>query len=390
MVITKNLDVNPDNYALTPIGIDPSSGHLLLVLPTDLPINLQSEQFDKTQLSNSFNLFQKALAQTSDRQAISIIYEALEQLGTVEVSLPEQTDRQDEYFCVKHIKTPAISEMLLASVLNSYLEFLKCQFNSSHPETMDAMELWVKLHWIFFSLTQGLIISIRSLEKALKAQDIIQAEIDLKTASILMKASGESMKISGALTPIQYNDIVRDSMPPGLSGQEGQDHIYFRKLSRKLKLLSDSLSNSLTPSIRNGFKNYYVAAKLTYDAHIHVCTRFIGLEEPSLRQKVLLEQKPHLAKISAVDELLRTKRKIDQELDFYSHSTSKCPLKLGFNMNRQFKNRFTQMMSQLALGLKLPYPLSRQKSVKVMKQGYQEYANLLGRVFDLHPKVNRD
>lgn len=112
MVVTKSFDVNHDSD-VKPIGIDPSSGHLLLVLPTDLPINIQSEHFEKVRLSKSLNLFQQALAKTSEPQAISIIYEALEQLGSVEVSLPEQTDRYDEYFCVKHVKTPALAEILL-------------------------------------------------------------------------------------------------------------------------------------------------------------------------------------------------------------------------------------------------------------------------------------
>lgn len=371
-----------DTNEISPLGIDFNIGHLLLLLPSDLLIDPQLQESEKFQLSSSWNIFQEALAQTSDREAIYLIDKALKQLGTVEVLLPEENQRLDEYFHVKHITTPDKAKILLASILNSYKEFLKCQFNTSHPKTMDRFELWVKLHWLFFVMNQALIIALDSLEKALNSQDMRQAEVALKLATILMDASCESLKLPSTLiTRLQYNTSIRNLMPLGLSGQEALDHVYFRKLSRRVQLLSDSLSDTLTPAIWNGFRDYYVAAKLTYDAHVYVCARFIGSEEPSLRQKALNKQKPELRKISAADILLQMKQKAEQQVE---QTASKCPLKTGLNVKRQLTNKFTEMMKQLFLTLNLPYPMRRTKSVKVVKQAFQEYANFIGQVFDLN------
>lgn len=62
---------------------------------------------------------------------------------------------------------------------------------------LTPQEIWQGFHWSFFINIQGLIICLHRFNLELIDGNLQQAQIELKTATKLMLASGASMELAG-------------------------------------------------------------------------------------------------------------------------------------------------------------------------------------------------
>ncbi|MGB3532444.1 MAG: hypothetical protein WBA13_02895 [Microcoleaceae cyanobacterium] len=148
-----------------------------------------------------------------------------------------------------------------------------------------SLQIWKGFHWSFFVNIQGLTICLNRLEKYLNSGDLSQAEIELKTATELMLASGAAMSLAGSFSRAEYEQHIRPMMAPpnvqsaNFSGLMSWDHAWLMKVWKRL---------------RPHFKNLPTALQLQHEQFVHaylelatahkaVCQKFGGDETGSLR-----------------------------------------------------------------------------------------------------------
>jgi hypothetical protein len=145
-----------------------------------------------------------------------------------------------------------------------------------------AMNRWVHGHLIFALLSQGLILSFRSLGQALRAgkSEKIQKWADLSIS--LLKASGAAFVFTGDFPPGEYENTIRPSMTPpispiGLSGLMSADHRHMAQTIRDMRPALMALAEQ-EPERHDRLAG---AVADVYDRHIFVCERFVG-SRPSI------------------------------------------------------------------------------------------------------------
>ncbi|MFH9354574.1 hypothetical protein [Kitasatospora sp. NPDC017646] len=153
--------------------------------------------------------------------------------------------------------------------------------------SVDPMVRWRLGHQTFFALIQALIATVGCLEEALaaggEAEEAV-AGLLLEDATRLMAGSGAAMRYAGDFTRTQYAEVVRPAMmPPHInpkfSGLQLRDHRILLKQLNRVKRLVESAG----PAVHESYQQLLDAMSGAYDAHITVCARFGGDQEPSLR-----------------------------------------------------------------------------------------------------------
>lgn len=145
--------------------------------------------------------------------------------------------------------------------------------------------IWRGFHWAFFMNVQGLIICLRRFETQLALDNIQQAQLELKTATELLVASGASMELAGSFSRQEYEQIVRRSMIPpqvqadNFSGLMSWEHATLMRIWKRLRPTFEHLPPSLHPQHQEFVSAYLSLAK----AHRAVCEKFGGDEGSSLR-----------------------------------------------------------------------------------------------------------
>ncbi|MFZ5526637.1 MAG: siderophore biosynthesis protein [Pseudomonadota bacterium] len=145
--------------------------------------------------------------------------------------------------------------------------------------------IWKGFHWAFFVNVQGLILSLLRLEQALMAERQEDADIELRCAAALMRASGAAMKLAGGFSPEAYLADVRASMmaphvqSDDFSGLMSWDHARLIRLWQKLGPRLGELSGELSEA-HGDFLDAFVEM---IGSHRAVCQRFVGEERSSLR-----------------------------------------------------------------------------------------------------------
>ncbi|MEM9272770.1 MAG: siderophore biosynthesis protein [Cyanobacteria bacterium P01_F01_bin.143] len=146
-------------------------------------------------------------------------------------------------------------------------------------------QLWIGFHWLFFVDVQGLIICLLRFENQLEANNLIEAEVELATATKLMLASGSAMELAGSFSREEYEQQVRPTMMPpqvrseNFSGLMSWDHALLMKIWKRLSPVFKTLPTELHAQHRE-----FVAAYLTLaNSHTAVCDQFGGSEKGSLR-----------------------------------------------------------------------------------------------------------
>jgi hypothetical protein len=146
-------------------------------------------------------------------------------------------------------------------------------------------EIWKGFHWSFFINIQSLIICLRRFEAGLIAENFQQANLELKTATELMLASGAAMQLAGSIKPELYAAHIRPSMmPPSVkshdfSGLMCWEHSVLIKLWKQLR----PYFANLPPELQSQHQEFVDAYLHLARSHRAVCEKFGGDEAGSLR-----------------------------------------------------------------------------------------------------------
>ncbi len=154
-----------------------------------------------------------------------------------------------------------------------------------NQQKYQPQEIWKGFHWSFFINIQGLIICLRRFEMGLTTGNLLQAELELKTATKLMLASGAAMQLAGSINPQIYTNTVRPSMMPpdvkshDFSGLMSWEHAVLIKLWKQLSPHFGNLPIELQSQHQEFVEAYLHLAR----SHRSVCEKFGGDEAGSLR-----------------------------------------------------------------------------------------------------------
>ncbi len=187
----------------------------------------------------------------------------------------------------------AIAKEALEQIDRAFADLLSCLFGGKvnvarhvtawqFGETCQPMRRWVRGHLVFAALTQGLIVSFRSLAQALRAGDSEQVQRWADLSISLLDGSAGAFILTGDFPPEEYENTIRPSMTPpaspvGLSGLMSADHRYLAQTMRDMRPALKSLAE------QEPERHDRITAALSgvYDSHIHVCERFVG-RRPSI------------------------------------------------------------------------------------------------------------
>ncbi|MEM8674910.1 MAG: siderophore biosynthesis protein [Cyanobacteria bacterium P01_G01_bin.67] len=156
-----------------------------------------------------------------------------------------------------------------------------------HTSAPSPQTIWQGFHWSFFINIQGLIVCLQRFEKQVKFDNLVEAEIELKTATELMLASSASMILAGSFSKQEYETQVRETMMPpyvesnNFSGLMSWEHSTLIQLWKRLSPIFADLPDSL----KTEHENFTNAHKTLANAHRSVCEKFGGDGNGSLRCK---------------------------------------------------------------------------------------------------------
>jgi hypothetical protein len=150
---------------------------------------------------------------------------------------------------------------------------------------LNAQKIWQGFHWSFFINVQGLIISLNRFEKYLLLEDISKAQIELKSCTNFLLASGAAMNLAGSFSKQEYEHQILPNMTPpqvsshNFSGLMSWDHATLIQVWKRLRPLFKSLPIELKPEYDEFIDAYMNLAT----AHKAVCEKFGGGETGSIR-----------------------------------------------------------------------------------------------------------
>lgn len=332
-----------------------SKSKIRLLRPLDILSSFELSQSAQSEIFPTLQAIVQALASPLE-QGIAIVKTELEHIEPVLTTSirsnlstgtplkPEEVEELDQYMDVDHVESNSPAQVIVASVLTaclgfleasndfyfdiaeidlvragfkSYVELLTRAFGGEKanlffspmvsrsvirvsPNTQiaesnsdDLLHLWKHGHWIFFVITQALILCCRRLADAIRIADLGASKIELETATQLMWAAGASMKITGSFTNEDYHKEVRPTMTYGdgksqvksmsLSGVMTWDHDYLVNVVWKHELLpiSSTLKNTLQTEYKEFVRAYKEGLSL---GHKSICSKFGGREIGSLRE----------------------------------------------------------------------------------------------------------
>jgi hypothetical protein len=150
-------------------------------------------------------------------------------------------------------------------------------------EQTEALQRWRLGHQVFFAMIQSLIVLMSCAIDAFENEELLVNEI-IDTAAIVMRGSAAALHFAGGFSSRSYAETVRPAMmPPHLedkfSGLQSRDHRYLLVVLGRVKKLVRATESGDLPS----YRRFLSEVDATYHAHKHVCSRFGGDNEPSLR-----------------------------------------------------------------------------------------------------------
>ncbi|HET7312932.1 hypothetical protein [Salinisphaera sp.] len=142
-----------------------------------------------------------------------------------------------------------------------------------------AKSRWKSGHQVFIGLIQALTLALTGFDRAFANGRIREAKEHLVSASKLMGASIQAMRFAADFDPKDYHRVVRPSMPEKFSGLDALDH---KLMVQQIRGMKDRLAD-LPPALQPDAAELERTVARAYDAHSHVCERFVG-REMSLRE----------------------------------------------------------------------------------------------------------
>ncbi|MFE2709610.1 hypothetical protein [Streptomyces mirabilis] len=152
--------------------------------------------------------------------------------------------------------------------------------DNSEPRTQATVrQRWIQGHRLFFALTQATVVALRH---ALRAPSPAGCALGLESAAHFLRASASALRITASFDAQDYHDTVRPSMSPpqgprGFSGLWSADHRVLVQSLRGWGMAAPAKPSTLRPAHQR------LVEVLTdvHDAHVGVCSRFVG-SGPSL------------------------------------------------------------------------------------------------------------
>ncbi|MGW6612300.1 hypothetical protein ACWGA0_02375 [Streptomyces erythrochromogenes] len=145
---------------------------------------------------------------------------------------------------------------------------------------------WQSGHRLFFAHLQAITVTCRC---AVDARTAAGQAAYLEHTVLFCTSAALAMRHAADFDPELYVRSIRPTMTPphvgsGFSGLQTRDHYY---LVQSL----DSLATRLLPDVAGGatYREFEEALKLLYAAHVHVCRRFGGDTNASLRMEASKE-----------------------------------------------------------------------------------------------------
>jgi hypothetical protein len=181
---------------------------------------------------------------------------------------------------------------------------------------IDSLQIWKSFHWSFVIDIQGLIICLRRFEIYIALDDLLQAQVELATATEMMLASSAAMELAGSFNRQEYQNVRQTMTFPNVrsknfSGIMCWEHASLIQVWKRLCPTFATLPVELQPQ-----HNQFIAAYFELmNAHRSVCEKFVGEQGGSLR----------FARNKAVDTLDKFAHSRLQLIDPNDRSMSSCP-----------------------------------------------------------------
>lgn len=137
--------------------------------------------------------------------------------------------------------------------------------------------IWREFHWAFFLNVQGLIVSLRRFQLAVKRGHMASAIEELDAASTLLISSAASMELAASFPKDVYEKTVRISMTQphvesdDFSGLMSWDHAVLISVWRDLRPIFEALPEELG----HAHSGFIAAYKYLAESHTGVCSRFV-------------------------------------------------------------------------------------------------------------------
>lgn len=184
---------------------------------------------------------------------------------------------------------------------------------------IEPLQIWKGFHWTFFINIQGLIICLRRFEIHIALDDLIQAKIELTTATEMMLASGAAMELAGSFSKQEYSQVRQTMTPPNVqstnfSGLMCWEHASLIQLWKRLRPVFATLPVELQPQHHQFISAYFDLM----NAHRAVCEKFGGDDEGSLR----------FEKNKAIDTLDKFSQSRLQLIDPSHKGMESCPFSI--------------------------------------------------------------
>ena len=148
-----------------------------------------------------------------------------------------------------------------------------------HP----SLRRWVRLHGVFFVLTQALIALGNTLIESLDKHEFDNARDTMTMIAMFLDATSSAFRLATAFPRNDYITIIRPSMVDCASDTfSGTDQIDHSTLLSNFRTQRPRLAvNAL--QLGDTINIYRAALSASYDSHALICERFVG-DNPSLLQ----------------------------------------------------------------------------------------------------------
>jgi hypothetical protein len=152
------------------------------------------------------------------------------------------------------------------------------------PRSLDPLRRWVRGHHAFMVILQWQVILFQCLRRHVDNRGAgAQACELLKLLILAMRSTLQAFRFTGEFNSDAYARLVRPTlMPPtapaGMSGLNWRDHQYLLKNLKKL----DGGFVGADVTMHTLYGVFKEELRTVYDAHKHVCARFVGNEAISL------------------------------------------------------------------------------------------------------------
>jgi hypothetical protein len=166
------------------------------------------------------------------------------------------------------------------------------------PRPRHVFERWRNGHLAFTALIDGLILFHLAAIGAIERHDHPGAASSLRAAARLLLAAAAAMRLTGDMTPEDYDEVRAIMTPPrvpeGFSGLFNADHRQLLRLAKQLgQLLKEPGAELVWPR-----EEYWLALNDAYSSHRWVCQKLVGAA-PSLASASRWNEQPGPQKIEA-------------------------------------------------------------------------------------------